>query len=76
MRQSAMVLFMDKTDIITTGEAGRILGRSARTVQRLIESGQLPTIGKLPGTVGHFLLDRAVVQALANERANAKTSAA
>jgi excisionase family DNA binding protein len=51
-------------DIITTGEAGRMIGRSARTVQRLIESGELPTVGKLAGVNGHFLLDRAVVETL------------
>ena len=55
-------------DIITTGEAGRIIGRSARTVQRLIETGELPTIGKLSGVNGHFLLDRAVVETLAIKR--------
>jgi hypothetical protein len=55
-------------DIITTGEAGRMIGRSARTVQRLIESGELATIGKLSGVNGHFLLDRAVVETLATKR--------
>ena len=64
-----MVCVMDIPDIITTGEAGRILGRSARTVQRLIESGQLPTVRKLAGPNGHFLLDRAVVEELAAKRA-------
>jgi hypothetical protein len=51
-------------DIITTGEAGRMIGRSTRTVQRLIASGELPTVGKLAGVNGHFLLDRAVVETL------------
>ena len=51
-------------DIITTGEAGRMIGRSTRTVQRLIESGELRTVGKLAGVNGHFLLDRAAVEAL------------
>lgn len=69
MRQSGSVSRMDTPDIITTGEAGRILGRSARTVQRLIDSGQLPTVGKLSGPNGHFLLDRAVVERLAKVRA-------
>ena len=69
MRQSDMVSVMDIPDIITTGEAGRLLGRSARTVQRLIESGQLSTVGKLSGPNGHFLLDRAVVERLAKQRA-------
>lgn len=55
-------------DIITTGEAGRMIGRSARTVQRLIESGELPTVGKLAGINGLFLLDRAVVESLAKTR--------
>lgn len=45
-----------------------MLGRSTRTVQRLIESGELPTVGKLAGVNGHFLLDRAVVEALAKKR--------
>ena len=45
-----------------------MIGRSARTVQRLIESGELATIGKLSGVNGHFLLDRAVVETLATKR--------
>lgn len=57
-------------DIITTGEAGRMIGRSARTVQRLIESGELVTVGKLTGVNGHFLLDRATVEALAKKRSS------
>ena len=61
---------MDKPpDIITTGEAGLLLNRSARTVQRLIESGELPTFSKLAGPKGHYLLDRAVVEELARQRA-------
>lgn len=69
MRQSDTMLDMNIPDIITTGEAGRLLGRSVRTVQRLIESGQLSTVGKLAGPNGHFLLDRAVVERLAKQRA-------
>lgn len=64
-----MVSHMAHPDIITTGEAGRILGRSTRTVQRLIEAGELPTVGKLSGPNGHFLLDRGAVERLAKRRA-------
>ena len=63
-----MVSPMATQDIITTGEAGRILDRSARTVQRLIEAGTLPTVGKLAGPNGHYLLDRAAVLKLAAKR--------
>ena len=58
-------------DIIDTGEAGRILGRSPRTVQRLIDAGRLPTVGKLSGPNGRYLLDRATVEAFASEKRTA-----
>lgn len=55
-------------NIISTGSAARILHCSTRTVQRLIDSGELPTVGKLDGPNGHFLLDEALVRRLAEQR--------
>ncbi len=42
-------------NLITSGQAGRILGKSARTVQRMVDSGQLTAAQKLPGPNGAFL---------------------
>lgn len=63
---------MDTADLIPSPEAGRLLGRSPRTVHRLVETGDLRPAMKLPGTNGTFLFHRADVLALADERAKAK----
>ena len=42
---------------ITSAEAGVILGKSARTVQRLAIDGELAYIRKLPGPNGDYLFD-------------------
>jgi hypothetical protein len=54
---------------ITSAEAGVILGVSARTVSRFAETGELECIRKLPGPNGDYLFDPAVVQVLADKRA-------
>lgn len=51
-------------DLLTSTQAGAILGRSARTVQRLAESGALTPAQKLPGPNGAYLFRRADVEAL------------
>jgi hypothetical protein len=53
--------------VITSPEAGRILGKSARTVQRMADADELPTIGKLSGPNGAYLFDREAIEALAAE---------
>lgn len=41
--------------LLTSTEAGRILGCSARTVQRMADAGTLPCVQKLPGPNGAYL---------------------
>jgi hypothetical protein len=56
---------------ITSAEAGVIVGKSARTVQRLAADGELSYIRKLPGPNGDYLFDRAVVESYARDLAKA-----
>jgi len=51
-------------DLLTSAEAGRIIDRSARTIQRLIEAGTLPCVRQLPGPNGPYLIRRSDVEAL------------
>lgn len=59
---------------ITSAETGVILGKSARTVQRLAIDGELPYIRKLPGPNGDYLFDPAVVETYAGEQAKTAAS--
>ena len=52
---------MRSTTLMTTTEAGRILGKSPRTVQRMAENGDLEYAQKLPGPNGAYLFDPAVI---------------
>lgn len=45
------------SDYLTSPEVGRLLGRSTRTVHRLVISGDLIPAQKLPGPNGAFLFD-------------------
>lgn len=47
--------------LITTTQAGQLLGKSTRTVSRLAETGQLAYVQRLPGPRGHYLFDPEVV---------------
>lgn len=56
------------TDLITSFEAGLILRKSARTVQRMARTdenpdGSLPVVQKLPGPNGAYLFRRVDVEA-------------
>lgn len=53
-------------DLITAPEAGVILGKSARTVQRMIPD-KLTPVRKLPGPNGAWLFCRADVEALTEQ---------
>ena len=52
------------TDTMSTVQAAEHLGVSPRTVQRLVISGELEPLAKLPGKTGAYLFDAAVVRAL------------
>lgn len=56
-------------ELLTSTQAGQILGKSGRTVVRMIEAGQLPVAGKLPGPNGAFLIRLGDVEALARRLA-------
>lgn len=62
MRHCVMVQPM--TDLVTSPEAGRMLGKSARTIQRMADSGDLPYTQKLPGPNGAYLFRRSDIEAL------------
>ena len=55
---------MPNTELLTSPQAGAILGKSARTVQRMADAGDLPYAHKLPGPNGAYLFRRSEVEAL------------
>lgn len=60
---------------IGTTEAAQILGKSPRTVHRLVETGVLVPVFVAPGGyAGAFLFARADVEALAAERSEKATA--
>ena len=50
--------------LLSAHDAGRILGKSARTVHRLVDNGRLTVAQKLPGPNGPYLFRKADVEAL------------
>lgn len=62
------------SDLVTSPEAGQLLGKSARTVQRMADAGDLPYLQKLPGPNGAYLFDRAVIEAKAAEYASSPST--
>lgn len=59
-------------DLIGSAEAARLLGRSPRTIHRLVESGDLvPALTAPGGFKGTFLFNRSDVERLASERGEA-----
>lgn len=59
-------------DLIGTAEVARLLGKSHRTVHRLVESGQLvPALTAPGGFNGAFLFNREDVERLVAEGAAA-----
>jgi hypothetical protein len=53
--------------LLTSGQAGQLLGKSARTVVRMAERGELEVAQKLPGDNGARLFELEEVQRLAAE---------
>lgn len=50
---------MPKTQpLLTSFEAGLLLGKSARTIQRMVDAGKLKPAQKLAGPNGAYLFDR------------------
>jgi len=55
---------MPNQALLTTTQAGAVLGKSARTIQRMADAGLLPVAHKLPGVKGAYLFRAADVAAL------------
>lgn len=53
---------------MTTMEVAILLGRSARTVHRLVDAGDLAPAQKLPGPNGAYLFRRDDVERIVSER--------
>lgn len=51
-------------DLLTSPQVGLILGKSARTVQRMADAGEIPVAQKLPGPNGAYLYRRSDIEAL------------
>lgn len=62
---------MPQDDLLTSPQAGLILGKSARTVQRMADAGDLPPAQKLPGPNGAYLFRRSDVEAMALQHTTA-----
>lgn len=61
---------MTNTDLIGSTEAARLLGKSPRTVHRMVEAGTLvPAMTAPGGRAGVYLFKRADVEALAKAAA-------
>lgn len=48
--------------LLTSFEVGLELGKSARTIQRMADAGDLPVAQKLPGPNGAYLFQRADIE--------------
>src|SRR5690348_16330272 len=58
-----------RTDVLlTSAQAGALLGKSPKTVIRMAERGDLPIAQKLPGPHGQYLFEASVVQQKALEQ--------
>jgi excisionase family DNA binding protein len=61
---------MTQTDLIGSTEAARLLGKSPRTIHRMVDAGTLtPAMTAPGGRVGVYLFRRDDVEALLVERA-------
>lgn len=55
--------------LIGTAEAAEILGKTQRTVQRMVSAGLLTPVATLPGKTGAHLFDRNDVESVKAEAA-------
>lgn len=53
---------MSGADLLTSTQAGLLIGKSSRTVIRLIEAGEIPVLGKLDGPNGPYVIQRTAVE--------------
>lgn len=62
-------------DLLTSSQVGDILGKSARTVSRLAQTGELPHAARMAAGNGIYLFRRSDVDAYAAKIAAAAASA-
>ena len=55
---------MQQDDLITSAQAGIILGKSASTIRRMAESGDLEAEQKLPPPNGAYLFRRSYIEGM------------
>lgn len=66
---------MTNDDLIGSTEAARLLGKSPRTIHRLVAAGKLaPALTAPGGFKGSYLFRRADIEALASEASKAKSA--
>ncbi len=56
-------------ELLTSTAAGLLIGRSGKTVIRLMEAGKLAAVAKLPGVNGAYLFRRSDVERLVKHAA-------
>lgn len=66
--QNAVIPSFDEDPLVSTSEAGQILGVTAVTIQRWAREGVIAS-QKMPGKTGAYVLRRSEVKRLADERA-------
>lgn len=60
---------MHPPELLTSAQAGVILGKSARTVQRMVDAGEIAAAQKLPGPNGAYLFSPTEVERVRAELA-------
>lgn len=65
---------MTNDALITTAEAGELLGRNVRAVQRMVAKGVLKPTRKLAGPKGAYLFEPGEVRRVADQQASAKAA--
>lgn len=69
-----MTPVIEQDELLTSTQAGAILGRSGRTVTRMADAGKIPVAQRLPGPNGANLYRRSDVEALLASSARGERS--
>ncbi len=56
--------------MLSAAQVAELLGKSARTIQRMAEAGDLPA-EKMPGLTGAYLFDASLIEYLARQQQEA-----
>ena len=60
---------MRQDELLTTGDVAKMIGRSARTVSRLVKDGEIPYAERLTAANGIYLIRRSdVIDFLARQQ--------